>query len=59
MKFKTRNFDDMPNVLEIEELTVRLAGNETAAPVLDHVSLKIRQGETVCLVGSGLKARTC
>ncbi len=51
MKFKTRNFDDMPNVLEIEELTVRLAGNETAAPVLDHVSLKIRQGETVCLVG--------
>ncbi|MEQ9248439.1 MAG: ATP-binding cassette domain-containing protein, partial [Nitratireductor sp.] len=51
MKFKTRTFDDVPSVLEIENLTVRLAGNEKAAPVLDRVSLTIRQGETVCLVG--------
>ncbi|MCR4268540.1 ABC transporter ATP-binding protein [Nitratireductor sp. ZSWI3] len=51
MKFKTRSFDDVPGVLEVRDLTVRLAGNDTAPPVLDRVSLKIRQGETVCLVG--------
>ncbi|WP_295807463.1 ABC transporter ATP-binding protein [uncultured Nitratireductor sp.] len=51
MNFKTRNFDDVPSVLEIEDLTVRLSGNDTTAPVLDRVSLKIRHGETVCLVG--------
>ncbi|MDS1137824.1 ABC transporter ATP-binding protein [Nitratireductor indicus] len=51
MKFKSRNFDQASNVLEITGLTVRLTGNDKADPVLDAVSLKIRQGETVCLVG--------
>lgn len=51
MKFKNRDFDDAPVVLEITDLTVGLVGAEGAAPVLDQISLKIRQGETVCLVG--------
>ncbi|WP_336058026.1 ABC transporter ATP-binding protein [Nitratireductor sp. CH_MIT9313-5] len=51
MKFKTRNFDQAETVVSIRELSVRLAGNETAAPVLDHISLDIRAGETACLVG--------
>ncbi|KXF74769.1 microcin ABC transporter ATP-binding protein [Paramesorhizobium deserti] len=51
MRFKTRNFDGVPSVLEIKDLTVRLVGNRQATPVLDRVSVTIRQGETVCLVG--------
>jgi peptide/nickel transport system ATP-binding protein len=51
MQFKSRNFDTVPSVLEIRDLTVRLAGNAAASPVLDSVSLSIREGETVCLVG--------
>ncbi|MEN4966737.1 ABC transporter ATP-binding protein [Brucella intermedia] len=51
MIFKTRNFDNVPTVLEISDLTVRLAGNVHAKPVLNGISLKIRKGETVCLVG--------
>lgn len=51
MIFKNRNFENEPTVLEISDLTVRLAGNINAAPVLNGISLKIRKGETVCLVG--------
>ncbi|BCH25230.1 ABC transporter ATP-binding protein [Mesorhizobium sp. L-8-10] len=51
MKFKNRQFDDAPIVLEITDLSVGLVGAEDAAPVLDQISLRIRQGETVCLVG--------
>ncbi len=51
MQFKSRTFDDAPVVLDIENLTVALVGNPQAAPVLDHISLQIRKGETVCLVG--------
>ncbi|WP_306030007.1 ABC transporter ATP-binding protein [Stappia sp. MMSF_3263] len=51
MKFKSRTFDDVASVLEITDLSVRLAGNASADPVLDSISLTIRQGETVCLVG--------
>ncbi|UUP19630.1 ABC transporter ATP-binding protein [Nitratireductor thuwali] len=51
MKFKNRIFGDAETVLDIRNLTVKLAGNETAEPVLDRVSLKIRAGETACLVG--------
>ncbi|WP_067221839.1 ABC transporter ATP-binding protein [Stappia indica] len=51
MLFKTRTFDEAPNVLTVTDLTVRLAGNKTANPILDGISLQIREGETVCLVG--------
>ncbi len=51
MIFKNHNFDDAPTVLEISDMTVRLAGNSNAKPVLNGISLKIRKGETVCLVG--------
>jgi peptide/nickel transport system ATP-binding protein len=51
VKFKNRNFDDASTVLEVTDLIVGLVGSEGGMPVLDHVSLKIRQGETVCLVG--------
>lgn len=51
MIFKNRNFDTASTVLDISDLTVRLAGNSAARPVLDGISLKIRKGETVCLVG--------
>ncbi|MCX2696598.1 ABC transporter ATP-binding protein [Ochrobactrum chromiisoli] len=51
MIFKNCNFDKEPTVLEITDLSVRLAGNSNAAPVLNGLSLKIRKGETVCLVG--------
>lgn len=51
MIFKNRNFDTASTVLEISDLTVRLAGNVNAKPVLNGISLKIRKGETVCLVG--------
>ncbi|WP_157014383.1 ABC transporter ATP-binding protein [Mesorhizobium xinjiangense] len=51
MQFKSRKFDDAPVVLDIKNLTVGLVDNPQAAPVLDHVSLQIRKGETACLVG--------
>ncbi|MEI2385194.1 ABC transporter ATP-binding protein [Breoghania sp. JC706] len=51
MEFKSRNFDEAPTVLRIENLTVRLAGNADARPILDRISLTIRAGETACLVG--------
>ncbi len=51
MLFKTRTFDEAPNVLTVTDLTVRLAGNASAQPILDGISLQIREGETVCLVG--------
>jgi peptide/nickel transport system ATP-binding protein len=50
-RFKTAGFDGAEEVLAIDRLCIDL---ETAAgprPVLDEVSLKIRQGETACLVG--------
>ena len=45
------DFSDQPEVLAIRGLTVRLAGNDTAPPVLDGIDLTIRRGETLCLVG--------
>lgn len=51
MTFKTRNFDEASGVLDVRGLTVRLLGNQHAAPVLDRVSFTIRRGETACLVG--------
>ncbi|MAA98450.1 MAG: microcin ABC transporter ATP-binding protein [Stappia sp.] len=50
MKFKTRNFDDAPVVLSIEDLVVQIA-NRPDHQVLKGISLEIRAGETVCLVG--------
>ncbi|HAE46224.1 MAG TPA: microcin ABC transporter ATP-binding protein, partial [Tistrella mobilis] len=50
-RFKTTGFETAEDVLAIDRLCIDL---ETAAgprPVLDDVSLKIRQGETACLVG--------
>jgi len=51
MAFRNRHFDGAPILLEIRDLTVRLAGRLDAAPVIDRVSLTIRRGETACLVG--------
>ncbi|MFI6597599.1 ABC transporter ATP-binding protein [Nonomuraea sp. NPDC050536] len=48
-------------LLEIENLSVRLAGPDAARPILDEVSLHVAQGEAVGLVGesgSG-KSVTC
>lgn len=48
-------------MLEIEDLSVRLAPGKAARPILDGVSLRVAQGETVGLVGesgSG-KSVTC
>jgi peptide/nickel transport system ATP-binding protein len=50
MKFKSRNFDDAPVVLSIEDLVVQIA-NRPDHKVLKGISLEIRAGETVCLVG--------
>jgi peptide/nickel transport system ATP-binding protein len=50
-RFKTTGFETAEDVLAIDRLCIDL---ETAAgprPVLEEVSLKIRQGETACLVG--------
>ncbi|MEU6998823.1 ABC transporter ATP-binding protein [Nonomuraea sp. NPDC046570] len=49
------------HLLEVENLTVRLAAGKAARPILDGVSLHVAQGETVGLVGesgSG-KSVTC
>ncbi len=51
MVFKSRTRDDRPVVLEIADLSVRLAGDADARPILDKVSMTIRAGETACLVG--------
>ena len=51
MLFKTRNFDDAKTVLTVSDLTVSLPDAAKAPPVLNRISLTIRQGETVCLVG--------
>ncbi|WP_321333428.1 ABC transporter ATP-binding protein [Breoghania sp.] len=51
MVFKSRTLDDRPVVLEIADLSVRLAGDADARPILDKVSMTIRAGETACLVG--------
>ena len=51
MVFKSRTLDDRPMVLEIADLSVRLAGDADARPILDKVSMTIRAGETACLVG--------
>lgn len=51
MQFKSRDFFAAPVILDISDLSVKLTGNSSAAPVLDNISLVIRQGETVCLVG--------
>ncbi len=51
MIFRNSNLENAPVVLEIDTLSVGLAGRPEAKPVLDGISLKIRAGETVCLVG--------
>ncbi|WP_321501784.1 ABC transporter ATP-binding protein [Breoghania sp.] len=51
MVFKSRTLHDRPVVLEIADLSVRLAGDASARPILDRVSMTIRAGETACLVG--------
>ncbi|MGR3507570.1 MAG: ABC transporter ATP-binding protein [Paracoccaceae bacterium] len=51
MLFKTRNFDTAKTILTVENLTVSLPPAAKAPPVLNRISLTIRQGETVCLVG--------
>ncbi len=51
MLFKSRNFDGAKTVLRIKDLVVSLPPAAKAKPVLNGISLNIRQGETVCLVG--------
>ncbi len=51
MLFKSRNFDDAKTVLRVKDLVVSLPASANAKPVLNGISLNIRQGETVCLVG--------
>ena len=38
-------------VLRIQNLGIRLAGLDRAAPVLEGIDLSVRRGETLCLVG--------
>nr|WP_172645178.1 ABC transporter ATP-binding protein [Paracoccus sanguinis] len=51
MMHRIRDYSAEPEVLTIRGLTVRLAGNASAPPVLDGIDLTIRRGETLCLVG--------
>jgi len=51
MRFKARSFDDSRVILDIRDLTVSLEGAPEAPPVVNQISLKIRNGETACLVG--------
>jgi len=51
MYFKKRTFDDARVILDIQDLTVSLEGVSGAPPVVNRVSLQIRNGETACLVG--------
>src|SRR5690606_31822973 len=48
---KKRTFDDARVILDIQDLTVSLEGVSGAPPVVNRVSLQIRNGETACLVG--------
>ncbi|WP_372052915.1 ABC transporter ATP-binding protein (plasmid) [Tistrella mobilis] len=50
-RFKTACFDGADEVLAIDRLCIDLQTAAGPRPVLDDVSLKIRQGETACLVG--------
>ncbi|MEN3163973.1 ABC transporter ATP-binding protein [Tistrella mobilis] len=50
-RFKTAGFDGAEEVLAIDRLCIDLQTAAGPRPVLDEVSLKIRQGETACLVG--------
>lgn len=50
-RFKTAGFDGADEVLAIDRLCIDLQTAAGPRPVLDDVSLKIRQGETACLVG--------
>ncbi|WP_372069421.1 ABC transporter ATP-binding protein (plasmid) [Tistrella mobilis] len=50
-RFKTTGFDGAEEVLAIDRLCIDLQTAAGPRPVLDEVSLKIRQGETACLVG--------
>src|SRR5688572_28834921 len=42
---------DMPELLEIKNLQLEFGSGEKAVRVVDGVSLTIKAGETVCLVG--------
>ncbi|MAM75362.1 ABC transporter ATP-binding protein [uncultured Tistrella sp.] len=50
-RFKTTGFDGAEEVLAIDRLCIDLQTAAGPRPVLEEVSLKIRQGETACLVG--------
>ncbi|WP_372022820.1 ABC transporter ATP-binding protein (plasmid) [Tistrella mobilis] len=50
-RFKTAGFDGAEEVLAIDRLCIDLQTAAGPRPVLEEVSLKIRQGETACLVG--------
>ena len=51
MSIKSRDFSTAKVVLDIKDLTVTLPDVVVQRPVLNGISLSIRQGETVCLVG--------
>ncbi len=51
MQFKSKDFSDARCVLKVRDLAVSLTGVKDAAPVLNHINLEIRAGETHCLVG--------
>lgn len=50
MTLRSRDFSNVPVVLEISDLVVRIWGRDLP-PVLKGISFDIRRGETVCLVG--------
>jgi peptide/nickel transport system ATP-binding protein len=51
MLFKSRDFSAVPTILSVRDLSVRLQDRPDLPPILDRVSLDIREGETACLVG--------
>jgi peptide/nickel transport system ATP-binding protein len=51
MQFKSKDFSQAEQVLNIRGLTVGLSGTSKADPVLRGIDIDIRAGETLCLVG--------
>ena len=48
---KPRSEDVRSPVLRIENLTIKIVGDKAQRSVVEHVSLDIYAGETLCLVG--------